>query len=119
MNLEQIEKDIDNKVDINKSYTDLKNAKREINRLLELCKAHYQIKKDAASLKRKRAYYKNQDMIMLRSNIKESFISTSDYKGFIDKVSPEFRIDKDDFNKTKELTGLLDKLNYLATFINK
>ena len=117
MNLEQIEIEIENEENLKLNYIRLKRIQEQSKELIDSIKGIQQRERLEAQGRRNKAYYENRELVMLRSIIKESFINTGNYEEFIEKVSPDFKISKDDFNQTASIKGLLDKLNHLAQFI--
>ncbi len=117
MNLEQIEKDIDNEVDVNQSYTELKRISEEVDRLKDRCKAIWQIEKDEQSLRRKKFYLENREMVRFRADIKEAVLKNHHYEDFICEKPDAFKISKDEFTKLKSIVSLSGKLEYIETLI--
>jgi hypothetical protein len=117
MNLEQIELEIENEENLKLNYIRLKRIQEQSKELIASIKGIQRREQLLARERRNKAYNKNRDLVVLRSSIKESFINTGNYEEFIEKVSPDFKISKDDFNQTASIKGLLEKLNHLAQFI--
>lgn len=117
MSLDEIEREIENETNLRLNYIRLKRINERSKELIASIKGIQHREQLEAQDRRNKAYYKNRESVMLRSSIKESFINTGNYEEFIEKVSPDFKISKDDFNQTADIKGLLEKLNHLAQFI--
>lgn len=113
--LDRIQNDIDSEIDMQMSFTELKQIKRTVNIMLTTCQLHFDMEKELQSAQRRKFYNQNPETVLQRIAIKESFIRHDEIKAFNNHTN--LNLTKEEYRKTDEISGLLSKLNYLATFI--
>jgi hypothetical protein len=130
MNLEQIEKDLQQGKNFDKHFKDLTKYKSEVKELLDLCESIRHQERIAQAERRNLNYKGLEVLTMVRSAIKMSYLEhIDDYDQFIERLTYTVLINpladagdcveitEEQYNK-KEGKSFFETLNYLAEFIN-
>ena len=130
MNLEQIEKDLQQGKNFDKHFKDLTKYKSEVKELLDLCESIRYQERIAQAEKRNLNYKGLEVLTMVRSAIKISYLEhIDDYKEFKERLTFTVLIEPladagDCLDITEEQynnkvgKSFFETLNYLAEFIN-
>ena len=130
MNLEQIEKDLQQGKNFDKHFKDLTKYKSEVKELLDLCESIRYQERIAQAEKRNLNYKGLEVLTMVRSAIKISYLEhIDDYKEFKERLTFTVLINPlADAGDCVEITekqynnkggkSFFETLNYLAEFIN-
>jgi hypothetical protein len=124
MNLEQIEREIENEENLKLNYIRLKRIQQQSKELIASIKGIQRREQLLARERRNKVYKDNPEHVIIRAAIKESFIDACSYVDFIirlrknhDVSSDEFELEEESYLETNNISGLLEKLNHLAQFI--